>query len=286
MFAQREAILRLLEDEDEHTVSLVKSQLATHGSRAIPDLVDLLAANNETVSRHVHEVLAQIDSNEALVEFTEFCRDFPDHGDTDALEYAVFLLARAISPGIQVEFARRQLDAWAVALKERLKHTVSAETRVAVLAEFIGRDLGFHGDSEHYYRVENSLLPEVIESRVGIPISLALVYILVAARAGISVQGVSFPGHFLAKHEGVLFDPFEHGRLISITDCEAILMRQNLPLNPGLFATASARIILRRILANLMYLYQADDKKMANILSGWIFDLEKGIANSPEGEPR
>ena len=281
MFAQREAILRLLKDDDEYSVALVKAQLAAHGSEGIPNLVDLLSSGDELVCLHVREVLADIDAREALVEFTEFCREFPDHGDTDALEYAVFLLARAISPGAEVETARRNLDTWAETLSERAKGASTAEERVAAMADFFGRELGFHGDSDRYYCVENSLLPNVIETRVGIPISLALVYMFVGSRAGVAVQGVSFPGHFLAKHEGVLFDPFERGRLISITDCEAILMRQNLPLNPGLFVTAPPRIILRRILANLLYLYQNDDKRLAAAITGWIQDLEKGIVERP-----
>ena len=274
MFRQRQAILQLLSDDDPFTVDLVKSQLASHGRESVPDLLDLLQADDTRVARHVHEVLGRIDATEAFDELTALCHDFPDRGELDALEFASFLLARAMAPGCDVDGARRKFDEWGTALAQRLPRATTREQRTALLADFFGRELRFRGETEDYYNAGNSLLPQVVESRAGIPISLALVYLFVGARAGIPLYGVSFPGHFLIRCDGVLLDPFGGGRVVTPSDCAAILERQNMIPKPEYLANASVRIILRRMLANLLYIHQSEDKKLAGILAGWIHDLE------------
>lgn len=280
MFAQRDAIIRLLRDDDLPTVQLVKNQLATHGREAVADLLDLLArddAKDAKVAGHVREILARIDAREAQAELAELCREFPDHGELDALEYAAVLLARAVSPSPEqtdVEAARLQLDQWGEALLARAADAKTVSERVRLLADFFGTELGFHGNAENFYSVRNSLLPEVIKLRVGIPITLALVYLFTAARAGIALEGVSFPGHFLIRHDEVILDPFDRGKVLTLAECSTLLARQNLPVDPAYFEASPARTIFRRMLANLLYLYQSEDKRLAAMLEGWIDDLE------------
>jgi regulator of sirC expression with transglutaminase-like and TPR domain len=275
MFAQRDAIIRLLRDDDPRTVQLVKEQLASHGRASIPNLLDLLTADNGSVARHAREILHAIDAREAQEEVSELCRDFPDRGGLDALEYATFLLARAIAPGVEIEEARRQLDAWGEALAQRLPEAATCEERTKLLADFFGRELGFRGNADNYYSVGNSLLPEVVKSRLGIPITLALIYLFTGARAGIDIEGISFPGHFLIRMDEALIDPFARGKVVTASDCADILMRQNLRADPAYFRAAPPRAIFHRMLANLLYLYQTQDKTTAAMLEDWIEALEK-----------
>ena len=275
MFPQRNAIIRLLSDDDAQTVELVKNQLAANGTDSIPHLQDLLLVDDARVAQHVREVLGQIDSRQAREEFSLLCPDFPDDGD---LENAAFLLARAIFPGVDATGSRAKLDQWGAALAGRLANAgphASAAERVRLVADLLGRELGFHGNADDYYNVKNSLLPFVIGSRLGIPITLALVYMFTAKRAGMQIDGVSFPGHFLMRHEDLLFDPFERGRVLAMEDCAAILMRQNLTVDPAHFETAPDRVILRRMLANLLYLYQTEDPEISETLASWIHALDR-----------
>ncbi len=273
MFEQKSAILRLLRDDDPHTVSLVKQQLAGRGADAIPALEDLLSIDDETVTRHVREVLSEIDSSQAADELTRLCANFPNDG---GLERANWLLARAVSPGVEVVAPKRQLDQWGRRLGNIISGIGSAEARVRLMASFLGDQIGMRGNSNDYYNVKNSLLPLVIDARLGIPISLSLVYICVGERAGIRVEGVNFPGHFLVRHERVLFDPFERGRILTPRDCQRILERQNLTLNETHLIPASPRVILRRLLANLLYVFQNEpNKQRAAQIAGWIRALEK-----------
>ena len=90
---------------------------------------------------------------------------------------------------------------------------------------------------------------------MGIPITLTLLYSLVAGRAGLKIEGLNLPGHFIARHGDVLFDPFHKGRILTKGDCEEILTRQNLKLRACHLDAASPRQILLRVLANLLYVY-------------------------------
>jgi len=276
MFQQKDAIVRLLRDDDPLTVSLVKQQLAESGREAIASLEDLLRIDDETVTRHVRDVLGQIDARAAAEAFTELCPVFPVHGDITNIEAANWLLARALLPGVDVRAHASQLAEWARELGDLREREDDPRARVERLAEFLGGQLEFRGNTDDYYNADNSLLPTVMESRLGIPISLTLVYMLVGARCGVTVEGINFPGHFLARHDGVLFDPFERGRIIGIPECRQILARQKLELQPNHLEAADAVAMLRRMLANLLYVSQNQgDMEQAAVISGWIRALER-----------
>jgi regulator of sirC expression with transglutaminase-like and TPR domain len=273
MFAQKEAIVKLLQDDDQRTVDLVKEELARQGMAAIPSLQDLLAMYDERVTQHVRDVMGRIDSTEAREELTRRCNRFAEN---DGLEDFCWLLARAMIPGTDAAGCRGQLDAWAAQVARYRSATDTAEDRVRLLSQFVGEQLGFRGNAEDYYNEDNTLLPRVMATRLGIPISLALLYILIGARCGLRVEGVNFPGHFLARHDGVLFDPFERGRIIGIPECRQILAPQKLELQPAHLETATPIAIARRLLANLLYVYQSEEEvDAAGQVTSWLHALDR-----------
>lgn len=271
MLLQKDAIIRLLSDDDPPTVSLVKEQLASRGEEAVEDLQTLLGASDENVRRHVSEVLAEIDSNQAAAELSLLCPLFKEEGD---IEHANWLLARAILPGIDITGYQRQLAHFAEDLKHLLSVTLHPKERIRVIADYLGDMHGFRGNADDYYNPDNSLLPRVMDSRMGIPVSLTLLYIIVGARAEMQIEGVNLPGHFLARHDDILFDPFEGGRIMTLSECTKILARQNLTFSPEHLELASARIMFRRMLTNLLYIFQNNgDEPKSLKLAEWINGL-------------
>lgn len=128
------------------------------------------------------------------------------------------------------------------------------------------QELGFRGNVDNYYDAKNSLLPDVLERKVGIPITLTLVWCEIARRAGVLARGIGFPGHFLARVDEapslsgwaagppVIVDPFSGGRTIGDDDARGLLRRtlgQDAELHPALFAPTTSRATLVRILTNL-----------------------------------
>ncbi|HTU44172.1 MAG TPA: transglutaminase-like domain-containing protein, partial [Bryobacteraceae bacterium] len=122
--------------------------------------------------------------------------------------------------------------------------------------------LQFRGNEDDYYDPRNSCLNSVLMRRLGIPISLSVVYIEIARRLGRPVYGVGLPGHFIVAYEDAesryWIDPFNRGRILSFADCCA-LAKQNasvdLRSNPALLAPVNKRQILVRMLSNLKAIY-------------------------------
>lgn len=252
MHPQKEALVRLLADDDEQTVQLVKEQLASDGPAILDDLRDLAGCDNPLAALHARDVLHEIVQNEALERFELLC---PVFGDGSDLEEACWLLGAALLRGFEAATYRQRLDAWGAELGRRLRRASGDRHRVDIMTDFLGSELVFAGNTDDYYNERNSLLPCVLDSRKGIPISLTLVYMLLGQRAGAPVEGVNLPGHFLARHGSVLFDPFHQGRVLGRRDCEEILRRQNQRLEDWHLAAATPRQMLTRILANLLYVY-------------------------------
>jgi regulator of sirC expression with transglutaminase-like and TPR domain len=152
--------------------------------------------------------------------------------------------------------------------------------RVRALNALLYDEAGFEGDREHYDDLRNSCLNAVVARRRGIPITLSLVYLDVAARAGLAARGVSYPGHFLVRcagegqHDDLILDPFTGGVELSETDCRRILMNHmgdDAVFSAELLEPAEPREIVERMLTNLKRLYVrqqafADARRVTDLL--------------------
>jgi regulator of sirC expression with transglutaminase-like and TPR domain len=143
----------------------------------------------------------------------------------------------------------------------------STRERLDVLNGLLFDEEGFTGNEARYEDPRNSFLHDVIARRTGIPITLAVVYIDVARRAGVMLEGINFPGHFLVRAprvadleagDDIVIDPFHRGAFLSDHDCEQILRRHlgsDAVFSRELLASAHKRHILARMLTNLKRLY-------------------------------
>jgi regulator of sirC expression with transglutaminase-like and TPR domain len=155
-----------------------------------------------------------------------------------------------------------ELDRLARKASARLRGRVALAERLEAISQELYDAAGFHGNEEDYYDPRNSYLNEVLDRRTGIPITLAIVYIAVAARAGVEVYGVATPGHFIvgASESGqtLFVDPFTRGEVLSPGECrERVASRLGAAdvLVDEHFAPASAFDIAARVLRNLKAAY-------------------------------
>jgi regulator of sirC expression with transglutaminase-like and TPR domain len=168
------------------------------------------------------------------------------------LDEAMLAMALEEYPELDPAAYLARLDEWAAAVQR-----VGPPVRLA-LREVVFHQAGFRGDTGDYHSPDNSLLHRVIDRRLGIPITLAVVYLEIARRLGEPAVGLQFPGHFLIRHGGVMLDPFDDGRAVSERDCEAMLQRvagQPVALEKWMFAESSTRATLARVLVNLKSAY-------------------------------
>ncbi|MBA2338888.1 MAG: tetratricopeptide repeat protein [Pyrinomonadaceae bacterium] len=144
----------------------------------------------------------------------------------------------------------------------RRRVEANRSTGVETLNSFMFDELGFAGDEQNYYDVRNSLLPQVLERRVGLPITLSIVYMEVARRAGLNAEGVGLPGHFIVRvgagaTKETLVDPF-YGKVIDEGECQQRLDTMyggQVVLTEKHLRAMSKREILVRVLRNLQGIY-------------------------------
>ena len=142
---------------------------------------------------------------------------------------------------------------------------------ISVLNEYLFDELGFHGseEPEYYYDPANSFLNVVLDKKIGIPITLPIIYSEVAKNIGLDLQIVGFPGHVIVKYKAeMILDPFYRGRLLTIEDLEGILNRifgDDVEFIPEYLNEATTEELLTRLLRNLKNAYTqsyAYDKAM------------------------
>jgi regulator of sirC expression with transglutaminase-like and TPR domain len=191
------------------------------------------------------------------------------------LARACLMIAQDAYPELDVERYLGEIERMAIRLRARLPVSGRAEERVVALNQFLFEDLGFVGNTENYYDPRNSYLNEVIDRKTGMPITLAILYMVLGRRIGLPLEGVSFPGHFLVRlrlRTGMLvLDPFTGGAPLSEPELRRRLQRVipqeatdnvpvgELPLDQFL-EPATHRQILARVLRNLKGIYRDADK--------------------------
>lgn len=191
-----------------------------------------------------------------------------DDASFSVLEAAV-AVAQDEWPDLDVQGVLAEVDELAQKLRRRIPADAAPLQRLRLLNQYFFHELGFAGNVNDYYDRRNSSVPEVLKTRRGIPITLALVYVEIATQLGLQASGVSFPGHFLVKlhlpRGEVVIDPFT-GRSLGREDLEERLApyrrRQGLSSDDeaplGLFLQAApARDVIARLLRNLKEIHRS-----------------------------
>jgi regulator of sirC expression with transglutaminase-like and TPR domain len=185
-------------------------------------------------------------------------------GDEIDLARAALLVAAEEYAGLDTAHYLAELDRLASAVRQQLVGEVAADRQIAGLNALLFGEEGFRGNGTHYYDPRNSYLNEVLDRRLGIPITLSLIYVEVGQRAGIPLCGVGLPAHFIVAYDApqparLLIDPFNCGRMLSLADCEQMLQQAHggsMRLQPAHLAPSAPRDVLVRLLTNLKLAYQ------------------------------
>lgn len=198
-------------------------------------------------------------SNELYVAFREAI-DCPE--DQIDLGRAALAIASQEYPDLKVDDYLSRLDGLGQVVELRIGDERNPYRIIAALNTVLFKELGFQGNRSEYYDPKNSFLNDVITRKKGIPISLSVVYMEVARRVGLSLEGIGFPGHFLVKYDDgdveILIDVFNGGEIRAREDLDRMLQqlyRGQVSYQPGFVAALGKRDILRRMLNNLKWIY-------------------------------
>jgi regulator of sirC expression with transglutaminase-like and TPR domain len=191
------------------------------------------------------------------------------------LARAALYIAQEEYPHLDLEEYLNALETMALELQERLPQERYPLKIIQTINQYLYGDLGFAGNQENYYDPRNSFLNEVLDRRLGIPISLALVYLELARRIDFPMEGIGMPGHFLIRPSipdmEIFVDVFNSGDVMFPEDCQELLTQmyqQPIELKPEFFPVVSKRQFLERMLKNLKYIYlnqQNLEKSLASV---------------------
>jgi regulator of sirC expression with transglutaminase-like and TPR domain len=188
---------------------------------------------------------------------------------------AALTIALTDYPNLDVLSYLARIDGLAMEVSRRLDSDADFYRSLAALNYVLFKQNGFHGNREEYFDPKNSFLNEVIDRKTGIPITLSVLYMEVAERVGLALEGIGFPGHFLVKYMGageeIVIDPFNGGEIRSHEDLEKMLVNLyggKVVFHGDLLAAATKKDILKRMLANLkaIYINRSDLVKALSVL--------------------
>lgn len=194
-------------------------------------------------------------------------------------------IAKLEYPDLDTLHYVEQLNDLASRLQSRIEKVTTPQEQVEEMNRFLFQEEGFQGNRSEYYDPRNSFLNQVLERKLGIPITLSIVYIEVARRAGLPAYGIGFPGHFLTgflTDKGrILIDPFDNGQILNEDDCRRMLQAHpgRSPFKQSLLDPAWPKQILVRLLRNLKGIYwRLSQDVMALRTIEWILILDPNSA--------
>ena len=176
---------------------------------------------------------------------------------------AALTFARIEYPQLDVEGYVKRVENLSARVAAKVREPGDPAQSIAALNEVLFHEEMFRGNTVDYYSPRNSFLNDVLDRKLGIPITLALLYLEVARRVGFPLFGVGMPGHFLLKHYDVsgspiLIDVFERGAIVTEADCQKklnLIYSGQLVLQPEFLMPVTRRQMLTRMLNNLKTIY-------------------------------
>lgn len=254
--AQRKALTELLDDASPTVRQALLTEFANHGPESVDLLRELARQPNRVVALHAAWYLHELNFSDPVGEFRCFIRSL-----NYELESGALLLSRTVNPDLDVGACCAQLDAMAARCRELIAEPATTREKCRLINRVLFHEYGLHGNADDYTDPLNSYLDQVLIRRTGLPISLSIVYLLVAERLGLQLEAVALPGHFMVGcyDESLPFfiDPFNAGLFLSAGEVFIIMRQNGGEVSISDLAPTPVREVLCRCCRNLALHYTA-----------------------------
>ena len=272
--SQRNALEALLDDTSPAVRTALLAQFAQHGPESVSFLQELARHPNRQLAWHASWYLRELDLADPVSEFRSFIRSLNYELETGAI-----LLSRTVHPDLDVGACCSQLDAMAARCRELIAAPATAREKCRVLNRVLFHESGLRGNAEHYTDPANSYLDQVLLRKKGIPISLSIVYLLVAERVGLQVEPVGMPGHFMVgcyeETEPFFVDPFNGGLFLTADEVLALIRESDHQASIVDLAPTPVREVLCRCCRNLVSHYSAANApEQARLFAEFVAEFE------------
>jgi regulator of sirC expression with transglutaminase-like and TPR domain len=184
-----------------------------------------------------------------------------------SLDRAALAIASEEYPSLDIQAYLRKIDTLAARAEVLIGIDRTPVNVIESINEVLFVQEALRGNSDDYYDPRNSYLNEVLDRKLGIPLSLSVIYMEVAKRIDFPIHGIGFPGHFLVKHiatdRDIIIDPYNLGRILTPNDCQELLDKIHkgaVEMNASLLQPMEKRMILTRMLYNLKGIYTQNEQ--------------------------
>jgi len=255
------AFCQLLNDEEGKTLHRLTLEFKSI-LREEPKWKEWIATQDFISANHR---AAQVLEEMRWEEIGESLKDLIDReGKIFNLGKALSLLASFPNGLMKEEEIIRPLDRMAAELNGAIRQAQDTDMLIKIFCQYLFQTQGFHGNLSNYYDPDNTYLNKVLERKIGIPISLSCLCILLAERLlwrgePIPLFGIGLPSHFIVQfrfyEKTVYMDPFNRGKLLTRRDCIDLLHNQEIGFKESYLTPVNNLTILSRSISNLVYVY-------------------------------
>lgn len=277
--AEINALIKLIDDPDEIIHKHVKDKILEYGVAAIPylDKVWNLDHTSVLLKTELEGLKNQIQFENTRVLLHEWILE----DDPDLLEGFV-LISRYGFPDISLEFIKKYLDKIKQDIWIELNPNLTAFEQIKVFNKVFFDIYGFRGNAKNYHSPKNSYINTVLESKKGNPLSLSVIYMIIAQMLEFPLHGINLPNHFVLGYvdeslsrltgndkSNVVFyvNPYSKGALLMNGDLERFLLELKLPIKDEFLLPCNAKSIILRVVNNLInsYSHEKNDEKVSEL---------------------
>jgi len=238
-------------DPDPEVRAAAREKLLEVGPEALPALTKCASSASPKTRAGLWGILREIHKRQ----FKSELQNFAANPRSVTLERAALALSGIANPDLDVDSYVAKLNAFSNDLILLLAPKSETEFNLEAFQNFMAGELGFTGNSDDYYNPANSFVDQVIDRRSGIPITLCLIYMVVGSKAGLRVEGVGLPGHFVVRFgeadADIYLDPFHGGRPMTHHDCRRLVSNRGLDFSEEYLEPATPSAIIGRMCRNL-----------------------------------
>ncbi len=268
---REEALLDLIDDPSPWVRTQLIDEFIRMGPQGFDFLNTIAKRPNRLLSWHARWFLSELDKDNPISEFIKFIQSERYELESGSLRIA----NRSLATGDVC----KSLDQIAFRCRQLLIEPASPRDKLLVINRILFHEMEFRGNREDYTNPKNSFLPEILKQKTGLPISLSILYILVAGRLGLDLEGVAIPGHFIVgcyeTPQALFIDPFDSGKLWTGEE----LLQNNGTIgfitDPSVLVPTTIREILCRSCRNLVSHYnQAGQADFAQTFQRFVSEFQ------------
>ncbi len=275
-----EQLVSLLEDSDETVTDQVEKRFLSFGIEVIGMLEDqLLQTSSEIVHNKCNSIIHSLRLL-PLQRLTSLIMNSISEDEEFILEESLFLLSQFRYPRITHEEVFSQIDVISKEVSTLLVdlQVQNSLTTLMMLNQVFFEQLHYRAATNDFYSPENTYLASMLQSKQGIPISLCVLYLIIAQRVGIDIYGVGMPLHFVVynPHLGIYIDVFNNGVFLSEAECKKFIVNSGFQFETYMLEKATNVSIIVRTARNLVHAHKKHNQDWeAKILESFIEDIQR-----------